>query len=194
MNYMINCVVCFMDGKEAKGKQSTQYVLEEGFQHRRCCWARPWKINIKLINCLLINFTVEWLGKNHLVLVSQLCLTLWDPMYCSPSGSSVHGILQARILEPVAISYSRGSFQLRDQNPLSCSSWFAGRFFTTEPPRKPNEDPILQIPGICVLITDCCFWSLKCRQRNRWWPPLLHFLPLLQTPPSSPSSNDCQEI
>ena len=34
---MINCVVCFMDGKEAKGKQSTQYVLEEGFQHRRCC-------------------------------------------------------------------------------------------------------------------------------------------------------------
>lgn len=33
---MMNCVVYFMDWKEAKGKQSTQCVLEEGFQHRRC--------------------------------------------------------------------------------------------------------------------------------------------------------------
>ena len=36
------------------------------------------------------------------VLVAQLCPTLWDPMDCSPPGSSVHGILQARILEWVA--------------------------------------------------------------------------------------------
>ena len=41
--------------------------------------------------------------------VAQLCLTLWDPMDCSPPGSSVHGIFQARILEWVAISFSRGS-------------------------------------------------------------------------------------
>ena len=39
------------------------------------------------------------------VLVTQSCLTLCDPMDCSPLGSSVHGILQARILEWVAISY-----------------------------------------------------------------------------------------
>ena len=39
----------------------------------------------------------------------QLCLTLSDPMDCSPAGSSVHGILQARILEWVAIFSSRGS-------------------------------------------------------------------------------------
>ena len=38
----------------------------------------------------------------------QLCLTLCDPMDCSPQGSSVHGILQARMLEWVAISFSRG--------------------------------------------------------------------------------------
>ena len=38
-----------------------------------------------------------------------LCLTLCDPMDCSPPGSSVHGILQARILEWVAIPFSRGS-------------------------------------------------------------------------------------
>ena len=43
------------------------------------------------------------------VLVTQLCLTLCDPMDCSPSGSSVHGILQARILEWVAISFSRNN-------------------------------------------------------------------------------------
>ena len=41
--------------------------------------------------------------------VAQLCPTLCGPMDCSPSGSSVHGILQARILEWVAISFSRGS-------------------------------------------------------------------------------------
>ena len=43
------------------------------------------------------------------VLVTQSCLTLCDPMDCSLPGSSVHGILQARILEWVAIPFSRGS-------------------------------------------------------------------------------------
>ena len=45
------------------------------------------------------------------LLVAQLCLTLCDPMGCSPRGSPVHGILQARILEWGAISFSRGSSQ-----------------------------------------------------------------------------------
>ena len=45
--------------------------------------------------------------------VAQLCPTLWDPMDCSPPGSSVHRILQARILKRVAILFSRGSFQPR---------------------------------------------------------------------------------
>ena len=48
------------------------------------------------------------------VLVAQSCLTLCDTMDCSPLGFSLHGILQARILEWVAISSSRGSFQPRD--------------------------------------------------------------------------------
>ena len=42
--------------------------------------------------------------------VAQLCLTLRNPMDCSPPVSSVHGILQARILEWVAIPFSRGIF------------------------------------------------------------------------------------
>ena len=47
---------------------------------------------------------------------------LCDPMDCSPLGSSVHGIFQARILEWVAISYSRGSSQARDLTCISCTS------------------------------------------------------------------------
>ena len=47
---------------------------------------------------------------------SKSCWTLWDPMDYSRPGSSVHGILQARILRWVAISLSRGSSQPRDQN------------------------------------------------------------------------------
>ena len=64
--------------------------------------------------------------------VAQLCLTVCDPMdYCSPPDSSVHGILQTRILEWVAIPFSRGSSRPRNQTQVSC---VAGRFFTSEPP------------------------------------------------------------
>ena len=57
-------------------------------------------------------------------------------MVCSPPGSSAYGILQARILEWVAISSSRGSFWPRDWTWVSLSSCTAGRFFTTAPPGK----------------------------------------------------------
>ena len=53
-------------------------------------------------------------------LVAKLCLTLCDLMDGSPPDSSVHGISQARILEWVAISFSRGSSQPRDQTYISC--------------------------------------------------------------------------
>ena len=67
----------------------------------------------------------EWVvGK---VLVAQSHLTLCDPTDCSPPGSSVHGILQARILEWVAIPFARGSSQPRNRTRVSC---IAGRFFT----------------------------------------------------------------
>ena len=56
----------------------------------------------------------------------QWCLTLCEPMDCSPPGSSVHEILQARILEWVAIPFSRGSSRPRDQNHISYVS-FIGR-------------------------------------------------------------------
>ena len=56
----------------------------------------------------LISFRIDC------VLVTQSCLTLCDPMDCNPPGSCVHGILQARILEQVAIPFSRGSSRPRD--------------------------------------------------------------------------------
>ena len=52
--------------------------------------------------------------------VTQLCPNLCNPMDCSLPDSSVHGILQARILERVAISFSRGSSQPRNQTWVSC--------------------------------------------------------------------------
>ena len=55
-----------------------------------------------------------------IVLVTQSCLTLYNPMNCSPPGSSVHGIFQARILERVAISFSRGSSGPRNRTQVSC--------------------------------------------------------------------------
>ena len=54
------------------------------------------------------------------VKVAQSCLALCDPMDCSPTGSSFHGILQARILEWVAISFSRGSSWPRGWTRVSC--------------------------------------------------------------------------
>ena len=75
------------------------FLLFKSFRYRRCC-------------CCL---------------VAQSCPTLYDPMDCSPPGSSVHGISQARILEWVTISFSRESSRPRDQTWVSC---IAGRFFT----------------------------------------------------------------
>ena len=64
-------------------------------------------------------------------LVARSCLTLWDPMDCRPPGPSVHGILQARILEWVAISFSRGSFWLRDRIQVSCTVGIYFAIWTT---------------------------------------------------------------
>ena len=69
------------------------------------------------------------------VLVAPLCLSLCDPMDCSPSGSSVYRLLQVRILEWVTISFSRGSSQPGVWTQVSC---IGGRFFTTKPPGKPQ--------------------------------------------------------
>ena len=70
------------------------------------------------------------------LLVVQLCPTLFNLMDYSPPGSSVHGIFQARILEWLAISFSKESSQPRDRSPVSRA---AGRFFTIWATRETNN-------------------------------------------------------
>ena len=78
--------------------------------------------------CLYVGFPVSISSLVKVkVLVAQSHLIICNLMDCSPSGSSVHGILQARILEWIAIPFSRASAQPRDWTWLSC---IAGRFFT----------------------------------------------------------------
>ena len=87
--------------------------------------------NTRLGSCkphdIFINLSIH----NSFVLCQCLVIqsgpTLCDPMDCSPPGSSVLGILQARILEWVAISFPRESFWSRNQTQVSC---IVGRFFT----------------------------------------------------------------
>ena len=66
-----------------------------------------------------------------------LFLTLWPSL----PGFSVHGSLQARILEWVAFCSSRGSSRSRDWTHVCCVSCTVGRFFTAEPPGKPCRSP-----------------------------------------------------
>ena len=75
-------------------------------------------------------------------------------MDCSQPGSSIHGILQARILEWVAISFSRGSSPPRDQTQVSC---IVGRFFTAEPPPKPKPlSMVLPISSGFTIVKNSC--------------------------------------
>ena len=71
----------------------------------------------------------ELIGK-HKVKVTQLCLTVCDPMDCI-----VHGIFQARILEWVAVPFSRGSSQPRERTQISL---IAGDSLPAEPQGKPR--------------------------------------------------------
>ena len=86
-------------------------------------------------NCIRPHAVLCW--------VAQLCLTLCDPMDCSPPGSSVHGILQARILEWVAMPSSRGSSQPRDRTQVS---HIAGRLFTSWAIREAQENGWVACP------------------------------------------------
>ena len=81
-------------------------------------------------------FTLDVFSVTVKVLVAQWHLPLCDPIDCSLPGSSIHGILQARILERVAISFSRGS---SDPGTESGSPALQADSLWSEPPGKPNR-------------------------------------------------------
>ena len=66
----------------------------------------------------------------------ESCLTLRDTMDCSPPGSSIHGLLQERMLECLPVPSFSGSSWPKDQTQVSWGSYIAGIFFTTKPPGK----------------------------------------------------------
>ena len=89
----------------------------------------------------------------------QSCLPLCDFMDCSPPGFSVPGIFQARILEWVAISYSRASSWPRDQTVPLASPALAGGIFATVPPGSLIKSVLggySRREGVLFLIKLCC--------------------------------------
>ena len=90
-----------------------------------------------------------------MIVCAQLCSTLCDPMDCSPPGSSVHGILQARILEWVAMPFSRESSWPRGRTQISR---IAGRFFTFWATRKALETNVVSEIGYLIQTAQ---WLLK---------------------------------
>ena len=102
--------------------------------HKNCFWPRIWltsnwirqkSYQIPIHSEMPVH--LKWIIFVCVCLVTQSCLTLFDPLDCSLLGSFVHGILQVRILEGVIIPFSRGSSQPRDRTQIS---YIAGRFFT----------------------------------------------------------------
>ena len=81
----------------------------------------------------------------------QLCLILWDPLDCSLLGSSIYGIFQARILEWVTISSSRGFPQPRDRTHVSC---IAGRFFICWAIREDCSVQFSSVTQWCPILCD----------------------------------------
>ena len=111
------------------------------------------------------------------VCISHLCPTLCDPIDYSPPDFSVHGISQARILEWVAILFSRGSSQPRDRTEVSC---IAGRFFIAWTTREAyalgisSEKTIIEKDSctsvfIAALFTIARTWKqLRCPPIDEW--------------------------
>ena len=107
-----------------------------------------------LLSFISSSFIEIWLTYNFVlistyVLVAQSCPTLCNLMDYSPQDSSVHGIFQARMLEWVAILFSRGSSLPRDRTWVSCISCITGRSFTIWAIRESLVSGILQWFDTC---------------------------------------------
>ena len=123
--------------------------------------------SVKLSKILEVTW-VLWTVVCPCVLVTRVCLTLWDPTACSPPGSSVHRILQARILEWVTIAFSRGSSPLSARTQVSC---IVGRFFTVWITREAHKWLCQHVnPGQldCENLCPCQLCFIK-KSVMKWW-------------------------
>ena len=111
---------------------------------------------------------------------AQSWLILCDPMDCSPPGSSVvHRVFQARILEWVAISFSRGSFDPRDGTHVSWVAYNGRWFFTTEPPGK-SMSPALFVSTLLHLLETCPGTGKVSDLHDKWMTSTMdYFSPLI---------------
>ena len=116
-------------------------------------------------------FTQSWWWWSS---ISKLCPTLWYCMGCSPPGPFVHGISQARILEWVTMSLSRGSFWPKDQTHIP---GLAGRSFATEPPGK----PLIRVTLLLCFICWGFYLKLELHSYTYFWKTLVQLIP--QIPP-----------
>ena len=82
----------------------------------------PNQLAVLIPSGFIPSFNTHVMSLLHVCKHSQACPTLCNPTNCSPPGSSVLGIIQVRIIQSVAIFYSRGSSQSRDQIHVSCIS------------------------------------------------------------------------
>ena len=116
---------CHLPGSSVHGILQARILewVAISFSHVKCWWGIKLHSNIYAETGPFY----QWIFKWKKVLVNHLCPTLCDPLDCRVPGSSVHRILQARVLEWVAISYSRGSSWPMDGSQVS---YTAGRFFT----------------------------------------------------------------
>ena len=103
-------------------------------------WTHGLRVHIILPNCTSWYSTLSTLDTTVHAMLLQLCLTLCDSTDCSPPGPSVHGILQARILEWVAMPSSRGSSWPRGQTCVSYVSCIGRQvlYLLRAPPGKPR--------------------------------------------------------
>ena len=135
----------------------------------------PFYVHIRCFYCfsVLLIFCLEYiLGENE---VTQSCLTLCDPVNCSLPSSSIHGIFQARVLEWVAISFTRVSSWPRDRTQVSCTGSrtlchlsHQGSQYTEEQYKKDVHDPDNHDGVITHLEPDILEWEVKWAL-GRWW-------------------------
>ena len=111
---------------ESKYKKPTEFQIRSFTQHRK--EQQHWDDSPQSVWITIFESLKEDFSSSCAVLSYSICLALWDPMDCSPPGSSVHGILQARIPEWVAMSSSSWSSQLWGWTQVSYVSCIGRQF------------------------------------------------------------------